>query len=198
MNLFYEIRDFRNNNVHERWLKIFYHDCSSRNYFSGEEEAKYNLNSKKFSILSNITNKYRINNKFEFIIYWPTLNRFYRWRQDFNPLFDLENKENKEASGFELKYPKNDLSFHGLVKTTLGDKFSLINGTPGEDTWYFSIGMYSGSAWEKIPVDSTETDRVSLWLLIDENLFHVSTCSSKKHNISIISCSIFIFIITIK
>ena len=178
-------------NGKEKWLKVFYHNSTGRNYFVNESEAKYSLDSNKYSILANITNAYKHRSKFEFIIYWPTLKTFYHWRQTINPLLDIEAEGVSQARGFELIHPNPDPSrakFGGLVKSTIleqsGSTYyhsSLLDGRPGVYQWYYSIGMYTESVptWYQngIPANGASTDIVSLWLLLPG----VPTCKSQNY-----------------
>ena len=59
-----DIKEFNN----ERWLKVFYHNCTNKNYFENETESKYSIDSNKYSILGNITDSYKVGNKFDFIL----------------------------------------------------------------------------------------------------------------------------------
>ena len=56
-------------NANERWLKVFYHDLRTKDFFLNYEEAIYSTKTTKYSIFKNITDDYRINGKFEFILY---------------------------------------------------------------------------------------------------------------------------------
>ena len=178
----------------ERWLQVFYHDSTGQNYFANPEQAKYSLEDKKYSILANITNAYRVRGKFEFIIYWPSLQLYYRWRQTLNPLLDVETANVNEARGFELLHPIPDPSqakFGGLVKSTIAEEdtdtgkeyvSTLLDGCPGIYRWFYSIGMYVKSIphWYntgKIPSNYGQTDIVSLWLLLPGSI----TCNMKKY-----------------
>ena len=185
----------------ERWLKVFYYDCNDKNYFSGPDEAKYSLDHKKYSILQNITDDYKIKNSFEFLIYYPSLKTYYRWRQSKNPLNDIEEVGTTEAKGFTLIYPKVDnnlYKFGGLVKSTIDDVTinSLLDGIPGDKGWYFAIGMfsYAKESWLKagIPALTDATDIVSLYLLLKH--IRIGTCNRNFH---FFLNPIFLFIIII-
>ena len=162
-------------NINERWLKVFYHDISTNDFFLNESEALYSTNPIKYSILSTITNKYKIRDKYEFIIYWPLLGRYYRWRQSINPIDEDEQNKN-DAEGFHLIYPKNNggNKFGGLVKTTIKDIEinAFLNGMPGVSSWYYAIGMYNNAlqSWKTSGyptyAGNMETKIVSLYLLI--------------------------------
>ena len=180
-----EVKIFDNS----KWLKVFYHDCTGQNFFESEEQALYSTDPKKYSILANISSKHKINHKYEFIIFWPSLQQYHRWRQVKNPIYDIEqNIGLYQVEGFETIYPKEipeaDQRFGGLVKTAISDgeyNNSLLNGIPGTNWWYYSIGMYTKSKQyykdNGIPaVIPNLTNIVSLWLLIQKQ----GTCNIIK------------------
>ena len=156
------------------WKKVFYHNFTGRVMFSSESEALHCETTQKFSILDTISPKYKYREKYEFIIWYPSLDYYFQWRQSMNPVLELEKSGKNESEGFELihkGYDDKDDPFGGLVKTNI--KFnnkinSLLNGVPGHSHWYFAIGMYSPSyspySTDGIPSAATPTDQVVLWL----------------------------------
>ena len=178
-----DIQEFKNG----RWLKIFYHNCTNRNYFIDENEAKYSVDSHKYSILGNITDSFKIGNKFEFILYYPLLEKYFHWRQSLNPLEDIENESKDHAKGFHLIFPyvsEEKYSFRGLVKSTIKDVYwnSLLDGNPGYEGWFYAIGVYNKSNyhWTQTgmpAIHPNTTTIVSLWILLKRNL-SCKQCSS--------------------
>lgn len=165
------------------WLKVFYHDYVEKALFEDENEALSSNNSQKYSILGSINNKMRIAGKFEFILYYPTLDAYFQWQQRRNPLEDIETSERKTAHGFKLIYSSvNETNFKGLVKTNLNSTTNhkintLLNGTPGQTNWLFAVGMYAcvsdyAKYYNKgFPYYLPDpTDKVSLWLKIGGDL----------------------------
>ena len=156
------------------WLKIFYHSYHNKVAFSRNGEAEYIIDHPdKFSILSKIDYRYQIDDKFEFIIYYPEDDVYFRWIQNKNPLYEDES-DSKKADGFELKQNNAEgFEFGGLVKSTKkADPTinSLLDGNPGSDNWYFAIGMYddSQSGWLSSGIPSYQNTKVcqevSLWI----------------------------------
>ena len=127
------------------WLKVFYHSYENKALFAGEEEAKYTISNDKYSIFANITDAFKVDNKFEFIIHYPDDNVSFRWFQNKNPIDELETSSTT-ASGFEDRGSTvQGFKWGGLVKTNLTDHDqinSFLNGNPGHYYWYFAIGMY--------------------------------------------------------
>ena len=118
------------------WLKVFYHKYTGNVFFESEEEALLTNSKQKYSILSLIGNTSKINDKYEFILYWPDENEYVHWKQSNNPIDENETKE-KTAQGFELKYiPQGSVDFGGLVRTTIpfnSEKPTThLDGNPGQ------------------------------------------------------------------
>ena len=128
------------------WLKVFYHSYKNKALFAGEEEAKYIISKDKYSIFANITDAFKVDNKFEFIIHYPDDNVSFRWFQNKNPIDELETSSTT-ASGFEDRGSTvQGFKWGGLVKTNLTDHDqinSFLNGNPGHYYWYFAIGIYN-------------------------------------------------------
>ena len=167
-----------------KWIKVFYHDCSNKNFFINEDEAKYSLDPKKYSILGKIDEFHKNGSKYEFIIYWPQLNQYFQWRQSINPVEDIEQSINAyTVKGFEPIFPSTippeqyDYQFAGLVKTNIIDYTinSLLNGNPGIAAWHYSIGIYQNAKdyyiQNGMPAGAyVTTNIVSLWLLLQKNV----------------------------
>ena len=158
------------------WLKIFHQKFNKDNLFKNETEAEYIISEEKYSILRDITENYKIDNQYHFIIYYPEFSNYFRWKQSIFPLDEIEGNET-EAEGFELvKNTTEGYKFGGLVKTNAtdskGNVNSLLDGNPGFGTWYFAIGMYQNadSHWKSSGIPSylsnatNAAQYVSLWL----------------------------------
>ena len=171
------------------WLKVFHHSFENKAFFLNENEASYIISKDKYSILSNITNKFKISHKFEFLLVYPESNQdvYFHWKQSKNPIYDNETTNDKKASGFQHidKNTDKDYSWGGLVKTCIpanGKIKTFINGNPGIDEWYFAIGMYENadSRWhqEGIPsyINNVGCQYVSLWLKIPSALSGMISC----------------------
>ena len=169
---FHELGYFKGN----LFLKVFHHSYANKENFTDRNEALYYNSNDKFSILANITEKMKTDDKYEFIIDYPNEKQYFRWKQNNNPLDEGEYNNKKEAEGFEMIYNTTDAqSFGGLVNTTIpnDNKIScLLNGIPGDGYWYFAIGMYKEriDVWanREIPgyKGGVSVNYVSLWIKI--------------------------------
>ena len=130
------------------WLQIFFHDLSSKKeYFNNIDSLYFYDENKpnKFSILINITDNLKIEDRFEFLIEY-TEQDFVEWKQKYNPLFEEEDPKKKAVEGYEFIDGIEDSEFGGLSRTTIdldGCTPSLLNGYVNIVNWYYAIGMYS-------------------------------------------------------
>ena len=174
------------------WLQIFYHYNPEGKYgFLNEEEALNCTNDEnKFSILYTIDSRYKIKGLYEFIIEYPELGTYNRWKQKNNPINETEDWQTPHSAGFQPIETKAQLdSWGGLVRTRNDIKEyssapSLLNGTPGSVTWYFAIGQYKDMRWNLdsqkisvIPSNRIPVQIVSLWLKLPNKYAHsLSKC----------------------
>ena len=157
------------------WIKIFYHNFRNRATFADEKEAKNVNTNDKYSIFSEISNEHRINGKFEFILYYPSLSgKYNHWRQTRNPSkeFDYDGKSN--ATGYEpVHIDWTSKAWGGLVRSIPSNNLtsSFIDGSIGSSTYYYCIGKYPKTAhWDNkaIPGPSDEVQEVYLWMKIHQ------------------------------
>ena len=151
------------------WLKIFYHNSSNGVYFNNSNDSIFIDTKQKYSILQKIDDSFKYNNKFEFLLEYPELSGYNRWRQNINPINDIEKLGISPANGYEPVQISWNLSiWGGLVKSIY--TCSLLDGSVGATTWWFSIGCYYG-CWtgEKFPgPNSIEVTQVYLWIRIKD------------------------------
>ena len=181
------------------WLKVFYHSYYNKALFLNDEEASFIISNDKYSILSNISSEYLIEDKYEFLLIYPETDRdvYFHWRQKLNPIDDNEQSGVYTATDFEPIYKNvdNEYSWGGLVKTTdfPGRQIqSFINGNPGIGEWHFAIGMNQNAetSWKEdgIPnyIYRQACKLVSLWIKIPQGISKfVSIDCSEKNNIKI-------------
>ena len=163
------------------WVKVFYHYSGSGDYFINLNETLNCSSTNKYSILSFIDNKFKINNKFEFLLEYPELNGYNRWRQSLHPL------ENPDISGFVNGYEEISIKWNGgwvgLVKS-YHTSYTLLDGWGGVDGWWYSIGsLVKHVTPNTIPGPyKFEINNCSLWLRIDNlNLLNLKTNNFKLH-----------------
>lgn len=158
------------------WLKVFSHTYESKNdCFSNE--AKHNIDDRKFSILDEINDSMKINGKYEFIIEYPKYNEYFQWLQSSNPLEEIEVDGKMSADGFQYIHNGSYADkWGGLVKTTLkynGVISTLLDGEPGHYYWMFSIGAYCIiQGWDMttgFPGSNRGAHKVNIWIRLKQN-----------------------------
>ena len=112
---------------HIRFLRIFYHDYSSKVAFDSLEEAE-NVNTQyKFSILNEIDESYKIDGKYEFLLNYSDINNCNWWRQTNFPLEETLSSSDTHVKGYEpLHISWKSNNFGGLEKTPFHFKYNCV------------------------------------------------------------------------
>lgn len=82
------------------WKLLFYHDLNKATYFEKKEDAMKCNEEGRYSSLHTINSAYKIQNKYEFLLEYPELNKSNQWKQSLNPFRQYLNSENN-ATGYE-------------------------------------------------------------------------------------------------
>ena len=123
------------------WQLIFYHNAKGNVFFTrGSESLLFCNKTQQFSILGTLTNNYKINGYFEFLIEYPEINYLIHWRQKKNPI-----KYDSNVGFVPLHVPYNPSTFLGLALAKNCDDSTFLHGNVGGGSWFFSIGCYT--AW---------------------------------------------------
>ncbi|EAY21572.1 hypothetical protein TVAG_013370 [Trichomonas vaginalis G3] len=187
----------------ELYLKVFYHDIQLGGYFTNKNEARWNDKKYKYSILTEIDDKYRdTDGLFQFSIVYPELRTFNVWKQKNNPLNEPKviKSDHKpcNVTGYQyikvLADRKDDLCVWGGL--CLSDSDALIDGCQGLTDWYFAIG-YTGVMWAKqvtIPSNGVGVNVVSLWVRASKKIIYEPCITSLPVMIQNLQIFSFIFI----
>lgn len=152
------------------WILIF-HQNYSVGVFNKSEDAIFSLKNGMFSILSEISESWKINKKYEFMLDYPSLGKKNIWRQSLNPIYDYEEKRPNDhtAVGYEeISIELRNQGWGGLVRSSAESTLldgSVNYGENGANKWHYSIGMtneYGG-----IPADENMVENVYLWIRFD-------------------------------
>ena len=157
------------------FLKVFYHSYKNKALFADDKEASYIISDDKYSLFANITDKFKVDkNKFEFILYYPEDEVYFRWRQSNNPMNEYEVNGKTQVDGFEsIDNNHEGYLWGGLVRPTLEDRNQIstfLEGNPGNSFWYYSIGMYQNvyDSWKDSGIPAYEVHYacliVSVWI----------------------------------
>ena len=174
------------------WYLVYWHDVRTGDYWKKEEVPHfYNIN--RLSVLGNINPKFKIHNKYEFLLYYPELNGYNRWRQTRSPIDEpyktcegivdqIHSESICQVEGYEnidCMYTKS--LWGGLGLSYEGNDLSFIDGCIGHEDRFFAIGTYTAWAHGNIPVQEyTSASQVSLWVRIPV-LQHTKTFCYKSH-----------------
>lgn len=127
------------------WLEVFYHNNKNGTiYFANEQEALHTNSQYKFSILDQLENFRGTDNKFEFLLEYPTdlPNQYLRWKQSDNPVETTDTslelyEPTSFVNGYELihtNWNDTDNQWSGLILTNKG--YSILDGVIGTNWWY--------------------------------------------------------------
>ena len=154
------------------WFLIFHHN-SAGGYFSTSEQLS-TCSTHKYSALG-ILEKFRINGEFEFLLEYPQIEGFNRFKQTSNPT------KSSKVTGFVKKHLSwESCSFAGLALSSSSSTF--IDGSPNADTWYYAIALYSKWGGGDIPGPFSEgvtITEVNLWVRV---LLTITSLSLKKRS----------------
>ena len=189
----YEIKYLYN----AKWLKIFFHNSSNQNFFLNQFEV-LNCNSiNKYSILNEINEKFKINNKFEFLLEYPNIIGYNRWVQNLNPI----NQTGSIVEGYEKIETSWEGPYWGGLAISSATTLCFIDGAVSKPDWWFVIGAYQ--SWGSTitfpgprfnnPSDTyIAVSSTYLWIRIDGTNFDLQF-QSKNQKKNLISLFLFTF-----
>ena len=144
------------------WLKVYY--TNSKNgtvLWKDIDELGFSLQAYKWSILGMLPYFYNNTWKYEFLLEYPSLGKYNRWRQTSNPL--LVDQSVSGYSAVDISMTQNN--WGGLALSSTKGTSTIIDGSPGNTTWYYAIGQqaaYQGG----IPANDSSVQEVYLWVRI--------------------------------
>ena len=166
------------------WMKIFHHNSTGNIYFNSKSEALSCNSEKKFSLLGNLGEYDKIDGFFEFLLEYPELSGYNRWKQEVNPLLIAENSNLSPATGYQpISISWNGSFWGGLVKSSHSDTF--LDGSTNIEYYWYSIGQlfdYKNTGGFPGPNNIIVKECI-LWLRISPN--NINHCS-KLSNLSYI------------
>ena len=179
------------------WLKIFHHNSNGGIFFTNESNAKKSNLPNLYSIFWEISNKFKIEGYFEFLLEYPELIGYNRWKQN---VFPLEALKTDSISYIPIQNTWTGFGWKGLYKSSRPES-TLIDGTSDLCCWFFSIGSYGKYYSPRFPgpnIDGYAEPTVQeaiLWLRITDLSILNSYQTSKKSLKSINLFQLLIFCI---
>lgn len=160
-------------------IKVFYHDSSNGDWFS-IDELYYAKSSNKLNLLGNITDEYKINGYFEFIIDYGNIK--ISWKQKKN-IKDTTSTDTSESIG----YINNGVEhFGGLIRSDYPNN-ALYDGIHNSKRWWFCVGAmdntYSDYTFPGVFYSESNTIRtktITVWMKINPKLMF-KTCKTKRN-----------------
>ena len=144
------------------WLKVYY--TNSKNgtvLWKDVDELGFSLQSYKWSILGLLPYFYSNTWKYEFLLESPSEGKYNRWRQTSDPLLT-----NNSVSGYSpITIQSSGNGWGGLALSTTKGTSTIIDGSPGDTTWWYAIGQqvaYQGG----LPGFGVAVQELYLWVRI--------------------------------
>ena len=156
------------------WLKVFYQKKTGNKGFDNIEDALLCNEEDRYSILSELNESLKLsNNKYEFILEYPEINLYNRWRQTNNPIDEYEATGKATVDGFySIHLGAYKSNWGGLARSNGTDR-ALLNGTPdtiGNNDWWFAVGVKTGAFYYKntiiMPAHNVGVTILYLWVRV--------------------------------
>lgn len=138
------------------WAEVFYQSNSDASgnliRFTDDSETLHCASQYKFSILDQLELFRGKDNKFEFLLEYPTdlPYQYNRWKQIDNPAEVLDITGNPSetnqvyAKGYEaIHIDWTSKWWGGLLRNPVDNKPCFIDGSIGHGNWFYAIGSYS-------------------------------------------------------
>ena len=180
------------------WLLLFHHNSSTGDYFESYGEIEFVNTTTKFSIFGFITSDFKIDGQYEFLLEYPELSGYNKWKQTE---FPTTVNESFSSNGYD---PSTcDCTWSSFKGLSLSNRtqYTFLDASSG---WYYSIGAKRNDPWKNI----TNTfpgpyvnyiSHVFLWIHISnfniKQIYGISNLNNNENDY-ILSVLIYIFILT--
>ena len=166
------------------WLKIFYHNSTNCAFFTKESEIQYIDTAEKFSLLGRITNEFKLEGSYEFLLQYPEVKGYNRWKQTSYILETTGSTTGYEANQEDISWSMS--YWKGLARTTTTSE-TFIDGSFNSGWYWYSLGAKGGySSKNRFPGPSTSYGNgpsvleVYLWIRVNNDLVASLISKSKK------------------
>ena len=152
------------------WKLVFYHNSAKGGYFSSHSEAAKSNTDYKYSIIGEIDEKYKINGTFEFLLEYPTLTGYNRWKQSISPILNQEVLGQAAIGYSPVSLTWSDSCWGGMVKSN-DAQYTLLDGASkcGPEYWWYCIGALNDYLRPNFPGPSgISVPEAYLWVRIDK------------------------------
>ena len=165
------------------WVLLYYHDYSKVSFWKTAAEALDYNEPDKYGNVRLISQHFKYNNEYEFLLEYPEVSGYNRWCQAKNPLDETKSGSAVNVTGYRpVHISWNTCQWSGLYKTS--NDGSLIDGSYGINYGWFVIGRksnYEGS----VPGPCVLVNRTVLWMRVHS--FYMCTLLKNRSNCAKIS-----------
>ena len=125
----------------KKFLLLYYFNHNFEDLFENDTEALKSSKESKYSIIGELSDYFKINDKFEFVLWYPTFKN--HWRQSINPVYEKETNSDhdKNATGYEPLHIESTVNYWGglvycSLKHAKGSQGALLDGSTYHVNWY--------------------------------------------------------------
>jgi len=163
------------------WLKLFYHNSVGSIYFANRNEALYTIGTSKYSILSTLNTSFIVNGAYEFLLEYPNVPGYNRWRQNLRPM-DNPDVTGSVASGYSpIHIDWNEMYWGGLVLSSQSS--TLLDGSCHTSHFWYSIGETSKTYSPGYPGPYPNiVTQCYLWVRIDGSQIRYPIITKSKNS----------------
>ena len=99
------------------WMLLLFHNIKKVGPFVSRDAALNNDGEYNYSIISQLSDEYKINDKFEFLLQYPEVGQSIIWKQSKNPKDESVDQTGQYVEGFTPVFGVSS-SFTGLSPST--------------------------------------------------------------------------------
>ena len=147
----------------EMYMLLFYHDIRVVRTWT-IEEAKENYNESKYSVLSHLSDYYKFNHHFQFLLEYEDF-PYLIWKQSKTP---MEETTVDNTGAFVEGYEPVQVPFDKFTGLAISIYETYLDGTSDPKNWHYSIGItidtFDGSIPGPITTKVNYVQTVALWV----------------------------------
>lgn len=130
-----------------KFLLLYFYNSLYEDCFNSDSEALSSSKDNKYSIIGELSDFFKVDGKFEFVLWYPAFKN--HWRQSTNPVNEKETvcDHCKNASNYEpLHIGCNEKYWGGLVYSSTvhskGYQASFLDGSTYHGYWHYAIAPF--------------------------------------------------------
>ena len=155
----------------KKFLLLYYFNHNFEDLFENDTEALKSSKENKYSIIGELSDYFKINDKFEFVLWYPTFKN--HWRQSINPVYEKETNSDhdKNATGYEPLHIESTANYWGglvycSLKHAKGSQGALLDGSTYHVNWYYSVAPFYSFGNKTFPAAPSHLSEAALWVRI--------------------------------